>query len=86
MCMAVCGPVGSGKSSLLMSLLNEMPDISGKLDIKGKMFYVSQEPWLFPGTIKENILFGKEYNQVKFKEIIKACFLTQVNLNFKLKI
>ncbi len=77
--IAVIGPVGSGKTSFLLSLLEELDYIKGKLEIKGSVFYLSQEPWVFTSTIKQNILFGKPYNEKKFKEIIKICCLEQVN-------
>ncbi len=76
--MGVIGPVGAGKSSLLMALLNEMPNVtSGSIDINGSVFYVSQEPWIFSATIKENILFGKEWAKDKFNAIVNACSLSE---------
>ena len=63
-----------------MALLNEMPHITGGIDIKGSIFYVSQEPWLFPASLQENILFGKPYNEEKFKKIVKSCCLDKVYL------
>ena len=80
--LAVAGPIGSGKSSLLMSILNEMPEVTGQIDIKGTIFYVAQEPWLYPATLKENILFGKPFDKKKFNRVIDSCFLLQVNLTF----
>lgn len=38
--------------------------------------YVSQTPWLVRGTIRDNILFGKPYDEAKFKAVIDACALT----------
>ena len=51
--IAIIGQVGSGKTSLLMALLCELERISGDLDVKGSVFYVSQEPWIFNDTIKQ---------------------------------
>ena len=31
--------------------------------IKGKIAYVEQEPFIISGTIEENITFGLEYNE-----------------------
>jgi ABC-type multidrug transport system fused ATPase/permease subunit len=74
--LGVVGPTGSGKSSLLMALLGEIPTVkSGTVDISGTTFYVSQEPWIFSATVKENILFGKTYDKEKFDEIVDACML-----------
>jgi ABC-type multidrug transport system fused ATPase/permease subunit len=68
------------KSSLLMALLEELGKTSGSLEIKGSVFYVSQEPWIFTGTIRQNILFGKTYNKEKFEKIVQVCCLEQVYL------
>nr|QNH67887.1 ATP-binding cassette transporter subfamily C member 4 X4 [Brachionus rotundiformis] len=75
--IAVIGSVGAGKSSLLSSLLDELKIISGDVDIKGSVFYVPQEPWIFTASLRQNILFGKDYEKKKFDEIIKVCCLEE---------
>jgi ABC-type transport system involved in cytochrome bd biosynthesis fused ATPase/permease subunit len=65
-----------------MSIVNEIPYISGNIDVKGSVFYVSQQPWLYPASIKDNILFGKKFDKKKFQEVIKFCFLNHVNKFF----
>lgn len=47
--LAVIGPVGSGKSSFINVILGELSIKSGHMDLKGKISYASQEPWLFSG-------------------------------------
>ena len=74
--VGVTGPVGSGKTSLLMSILEELPVSAGQTSRIGKIAYVSQTPWVFSGTIRENILFGKTFVKQKFLETIQACDLT----------
>ncbi|RVE75296.1 hypothetical protein OJAV_G00015460 [Oryzias javanicus] len=69
--LAVIGPV----VVLLSSILGELPAEKGVLDVKGQMTYAAQQPWVFPGTIRSNILFGKEFNQQKYDRVIKACAL-----------
>nr|XP_019960169.1 PREDICTED: multidrug resistance-associated protein 4-like [Paralichthys olivaceus] len=73
--LAVIGPVGAGKSSLLCSILGELPVEKGLLKVNGKLTYASQQPWVFPGTIRSNILFGKEINSQKYERVLKACAL-----------
>ncbi|KAK7893415.1 hypothetical protein WMY93_022567 [Mugilogobius chulae] len=73
--LAVIGPVGAGKSSLLSAILGELPRDSGLLTVRGQLTYASQMPWVFPGTIRSNILFGKELNPQKYERVIKACAL-----------
>ncbi|XP_067135105.1 ATP-binding cassette sub-family C member 4-like [Centruroides vittatus] len=68
--LTVIGPVGSGKTSLLMSILGEIPISSGKVTVKGKIAYASQEAWVFNETIRENILFGEEYQEEKYKKVL----------------
>ncbi|XP_072433976.1 ATP-binding cassette sub-family C member 4 isoform X3 [Chiloscyllium punctatum] len=73
--VAVIGPVGAGKSSILAAILGELAKENGILDIKGKIAYCAQQPWVFPGTVRSNILFGKEYQRTKYENIITACAL-----------
>ncbi|XP_041637493.1 multidrug resistance-associated protein 4 [Cheilinus undulatus] len=73
--LAVIGPVGAGKSSLLSSILGELPDEKGVLKVRGQLTYAAQQPWVFPGTIRSNILFGKPLNQQKYEKVIRACAL-----------
>ncbi|KAM4560261.1 ATP-binding cassette sub-family C member 4-like [Odontesthes bonariensis] len=73
--LAVIGPVGAGKSSLLSSILGELPSEKGVLKVKGQLTYAAQQPWVFPGTIRSNILFGKELDPHKYERVIRACAL-----------
>uniref|UniRef100_A0A4W5NGB9 ATP-binding cassette, sub-family C (CFTR/MRP), member 4 n=1 Tax=Hucho hucho TaxID=62062 RepID=A0A4W5NGB9_9TELE len=73
--VAVIGPVGAGKSSLLSAILGELPHDKGVLKVKGQLTYASQQPWVFPGTIRSNILFGKELHPQKYEKVLRACAL-----------
>ncbi|XVF03668.1 hypothetical protein REPUB_Repub05bG0013200 [Reevesia pubescens] len=73
--VAVCGTVGSGKSSLLSCILGELPKISGTLKLCGKKAYVAQSPWIQSGKIEENILFGKEMDRERYDRVLEACTL-----------
>ncbi|KAG4122768.1 hypothetical protein ERO13_D11G287200v2 [Gossypium hirsutum] len=75
MSVAVCGTVGSGKSSLLSCLLGELPKISGTLKLCGTTAYVAQSPWIQSGKIVDNILFGKEMDRDKYDKVLEACTL-----------
>ncbi|KAL4709197.1 hypothetical protein ACJJTC_008125 [Scirpophaga incertulas] len=72
---AIIGPVGSGKSSFLQLLLKELPVLSGNISVVGRISYASQEAWLFPSTVRENILFGQVYDADKYKTVCKTCCL-----------
>ncbi|XP_072034829.1 ATP-binding cassette sub-family C member 4-like [Amphiura filiformis] len=73
--LAVIGPVGCGKSSLLMALLGEMPNQTGTVSVEGKIGYTAQQPWVFSGTLRNNILFGEPYNKSRYERVIKNCAL-----------
>ena len=74
--VAVVGPVGSGKSSLISATLGEMHKLNdGKININGSIAYVPQQAWIQNATIRDNILFGREYNQKFYNKIVKACSL-----------
>ncbi|KAI8844977.1 ABC transporter type 1, transmembrane domain-containing protein [Chytridium lagenaria] len=75
---AICGPTGSGKSSILQALLGEMHRISGTafLPLKNKnVAYVAQTSWLRNATIRENILFGEPYYPERYSKVVRACAL-----------
>lgn len=73
--VAICGTVGSGKSSLLSGIIGEIPKISGTVKISGSKAYVPQNPWILTGNIRENILFGNHYDAAKYDRTVKACAL-----------
>uniref|UniRef100_A0A803TSN8 ATP binding cassette subfamily C member 4 (PEL blood group) n=1 Tax=Anolis carolinensis TaxID=28377 RepID=A0A803TSN8_ANOCA len=73
--LIVIGPVGAGKSSLLSAILGELSASKGFIDVQGRIAYVSQQPWVFSGTVRNNILFGKEYYKDRYEKVLKACAL-----------
>ncbi|XP_057633187.1 ATP-binding cassette sub-family C member 2 [Chionomys nivalis] len=73
--VAVVGTVGSGKSSLISAMLGEMENVRGHITIKGTTAYVPQQSWIQNGTIKDNILFGSEFNEKKYQQVLEACAL-----------
>ena len=73
--VAICGNVGSGKSSLLSSVLGEIPKLQGRVMISGTKAYVPQTPWILTGSVRENILFGQLFEKEKYDRVIKACAL-----------
>ncbi|GJN26595.1 hypothetical protein PR202_gb14539 [Eleusine coracana subsp. coracana] len=75
--VAICGMVGSGKSSLLSCILGEMPKLDGTVRVSGTKAYVPQTAWILSGNIRDNILFGNSYDKEKYEKIIKACALNK---------
>lgn len=52
-----------------------MPAESGSVKINGTFSYASQEPWLFTGTVRQNILFGMAMDKLRYRSVIKTCAL-----------
>ena len=74
--MLICGPVGSGKTSLLAAILGgELELTNGSVKYAGTLAYVSDTPWVFPGTVRDNILFCLPYNEKLYHEVIRVCQL-----------
>lgn len=73
--IAVVGPVGCGKSSLLAALLGEMRKVKGRVNVRGSIAYVSQLAWIRNATLRDNILFGKCYRKDLYDQVIEKCAL-----------
>ena len=73
----ITGHVGSGKSTLLAAIAGEIIMSSGNVHCSRTMAYVPQTAWVFPGTLRENILFGEAYDEKKYSEIVEACALKE---------
>ncbi|XP_033638055.1 multidrug resistance-associated protein 5-like [Asterias rubens] len=71
----ICGSVGSGKTSLVAAILNNMHMPKGHCVVSGSIAYAAQEAWLFNATLKENILFGMPFDEDKYDNVIWACSL-----------
>ena len=75
--VAIVGPVGAGKSSILAALLGELqPSHSTSSDpaveIRGSVAYCQQIPWIMSGTVRDNILFGLPYDEQRFNAALHA--------------
>ncbi len=81
--VGVAGPAGSGKSTWLKVLLRLTPPAAGQVSIGGvpleqidratiaRLFgYVSQTPFVFAGTVMENLIYGHE--DAKEEEVRRA--------------
>lgn len=60
------------QGSLLNAILGELPAQTGRITVRGKIAYASQEPWVFSGTVRQNILFGKSYDDKKYEKVIRG--------------
>ncbi|CAM6100457.1 unnamed protein product [Calypogeia fissa] len=71
-CVAVCGVVGSGKSSLLFSVLGELKRLEGSATVCGRVAYVAQSAWIQTKSIKDNILFGQAMDSHRYHESLRV--------------
>lgn len=65
------------QSSFLMSLLKELPLESGSIDLHGSISYASQDSWSFNESVRNNILFGAEYNSKEYSDVLECCALNR---------
>ncbi|XP_076253709.1 ATP-binding cassette sub-family C member 4-like [Rhynchophorus ferrugineus] len=81
--LIVAGNMGGGKSCLLKTILNEYPISGGELWVNGTISYAPEESWLFPSTIRQNILFGQNYDETRYQEVLRVCDLKHDLNQFK---
>lgn len=88
--IALVGESGSGKTTLAKLLLNFYQCEKGEIlvnnynlldinieSLRDKIAYISQETFLFNGTILENLMLGNPY--LTYEEIIDACEKAQIH-------
>ena len=77
-CVGIIGSIGSGKSSLLSCLSGEMyQKLDARIKLVGTTAYVSQKAWIPSMTVKENILFGAEFDQQRYEDCINFSCMTR---------
>ncbi|KAK0469891.1 ABC transporter [Desarmillaria tabescens] len=75
--VAIVGAVGAGKTSLLQGMIGEMrrvPNVNGdKGTIKfgGSVGYCPQSAWIQNATIRDNICFGRPFEEGKYWQAVK---------------
>ena len=78
--IGIIGEVGSGKTCLLNSIINNLAILNkknseGNIQLSGKVSFVSQNSWILNDTIEQNILFFKPMDREKYNKIISICQL-----------
>ena len=70
----VAGAVGSGKSTLLKGLIGQVDLIGGALSTGGKVAYCAQSPFIINGSLRDNVLFGSTFEELRYNECLElAC-------------
>eukprot|EP00644_Phytophthora_capsici_P002761 jgi/Phyca11/553757/estExt2_Genewise1Plus.C_PHYCAscaffold_550062 len=72
---AIVGHVGSGKSTLLSGFLGDARCSAGSVAYRGKVAYVSQQPFIQNATVRDNITFGLPFNADKYEEALRVSSL-----------
>jgi ATP-binding cassette subfamily C (CFTR/MRP) protein 10 len=75
--IGVCGVVGSGKSSLLLGILEEITLASGTMSLLGNVSFCAQVPQLLNRTIRENIVGDELFRSERYAEVIQGCGLSR---------
>ncbi len=73
--LAIVGPVGAGKSTLLNALIGDVDSSSSVVKVHYDCAYASQTPFILNATVRDNILFGKPFDQSLYDEVLEACNL-----------
>jgi ABC-type multidrug transport system fused ATPase/permease subunit len=74
--LAVVGPVGSGKSTIINGIIGEIPVSPGtSLTMRGRVAYSSQVAFILNATLRDNILFGNEFDPERYDQVLDACCL-----------
>ena len=56
--------------------------MEGSVEVTGQISYASQEPWVFSGTLRDNILLGKVFEMDRYQSVLEACALDKVCLTY----
>ncbi|TLD39578.1 hypothetical protein E2P81_ATG00565 [Venturia nashicola] len=73
--IAVIGTVGSGKTSLLAALAGDMRKTAGSITMSAGRAFCPQYAWIQNASVKENIVFGRPFNQQWYDSVVDACAL-----------
>ena len=76
----IVGSTGSGKSTLLSGILGECYRLQGNIQFPSKSISLSlatQSAWIQNNTLRENILFGSEYDPIRYQKVLFACALLE---------
>ena len=65
-----------------MGILGELPLEKGSVKVQGRVAYASQQPWVFSASVRQNIIFGRAFDEKKYNRCIKAAALVKVKISF----
>jgi ABC-type multidrug transport system fused ATPase/permease subunit len=68
----VVGKVGSGKTSLVNSILGEMARRSGRVEVTGSIAYVPQSAWILNKTVEKNVILESDMDTTRYEAALGA--------------
>lgn len=88
--LAVVGPTGAGKTSMINLLVRFFEPVSGRInfnfvdvksfdlkDVRSRIALVTQDPFLFSGSVKQNILGDRDMTSQRFQDILDAAHCSE---------
>lgn len=60
---------------MLQAILHELSTDSGTVNAKGSISYACQEPWIFSGSVRQNIIFSNPFDETRYDTVIRSCAL-----------
>ncbi|KAF5736367.1 putative mgatp-energized glutathione s-conjugate pump [Tripterygium wilfordii] len=74
--VAVVGGTGEGKTSLISAMLGELPPVAdASVVVRGTVAYVPQVSWIYNASVRDNILFGSDYESARYWRAIDVTAL-----------
>ena len=64
-----------------MATMNELFIKSGNIELNGIIGYAAQQAWVFSGTVRQNIIFGRDYDKTLYEKVVYACALKPVSFH-----
>jgi ABC-type multidrug transport system fused ATPase/permease subunit len=74
--VAIIGPVGAGKTSLLLAILGQMSRVDGTQSLNCRVAYVGQEHWIQNLTLRDNVLFDEPFDEDRYAQCLDASQLS----------
>ncbi|XP_058800160.1 probable multidrug resistance-associated protein lethal(2)03659 [Phymastichus coffea] len=71
----IIGKVAAGKSSFMSTILGELVLSQGSVEVKGSVSFADQDSWVFGASVRQNILFGQEFDRRRYTRVVKVCAL-----------
>ena len=60
---------------MVSAILGEMEKRNGRVNVVGSVAYVPQQAWMQNASVKDNVLFGKQMDNIFYNDVIDACAL-----------